>query len=85
MEKHYPETEQYLSIMHASDEALRELITYFETVEEPTLIVFFGDHQPSVESAFVEELMGKPLSALSLEEVQQRYNCLLYTSWLTVL
>lgn len=73
MEKHYPETEQYLSIMHASDEALRELITYFEKVEEPTLIVFFGDHQPSVESAFVEELMGKPLSALSLEEVQQRY------------
>ena len=50
MDKHYPETEQYLSIMHASDEALRELITYFEKVEEPTLIVFFGDHQPSVET-----------------------------------
>lgn len=69
----YPETEQYLSIMRASDQALQELITYFEAVEEPTLIVFFGDHQPSVESAFVEELLGKPLGSLNMEEVQRRY------------
>ena len=69
----YPETEQYLSIMHASDKALQELITYFEKVEEPTLIVFFGDHQPSVESGFIEMLLGKPLSALDMEEVQLRY------------
>lgn len=70
---HYPATEQYLSIMHASDEALQELITYFEGVEEPTLIVFFGDHQPSVESEFVEELLDQPLNALDLEHVQKRY------------
>jgi len=69
----YPETEQYLSIMHASDEALRELITYFEQVDEPTLIVFFGDHQPSIESAFVEKLLGQPLNTLNLEMVQKRY------------
>lgn len=69
----YPETEQYLSIMYASDKALQELITYFEKVEEPTLIVFFGDHQPSVESEFIETLLGKPLSALNMEEVQLRY------------
>lgn len=73
MSQRYPETEQYLSIMRASDQALKELITYFEAVEEPTLIVFFGDHQPSVEGAFVEELLGKPLSALNMEEVQRRY------------
>ena len=54
----YPETEQYLSIMHASDKALQELITYFEKVEEPTLIVFFGDHQPSVESSFYRNAAG---------------------------
>lgn len=70
---HYPETEQYLSIMHASDEALQELITYFEGVQEPTLIVFFGDHQPSIEGDFVEELLGRPLNALSMENVQKRY------------
>ena len=69
----YPETEQYLSIMHASDQALKELITYFEGVDEPTLIVFFGDHQPSVESEFIEKLMGKSLNALNMKEVQKRY------------
>lgn len=69
----YPETEQYLSIMHASDQALKELITYFKGVDEPTLIVFFGDHQPSVESEFIEKLMGKSLNVLNMEEVQKRY------------
>lgn len=69
----FPEMEQYLSIMHASDQALRELITYFRTVDEPTVIVFFGDHQPSVESSFVEKLLGQPLESLTLEDVQKRY------------
>lgn len=69
----FPETEQYLSIMHASDKALQELITYFENVDEPTMIVFFGDHQPSVESAFVEKLLGQPLNTLRMEDVQKRY------------
>ena len=69
----YPQTEQYLSIMKASDMALKELITYFEAQDEPTLIVFFGDHHPSVETEFEEELFGKPLGSLSLEEVQKRY------------
>ena len=69
----YPETEQYLSIMHASDQALKELITYFEGVDEPTMIVFFGDHQPSVESEFIEKLLGQPLDTLDMETVQKRY------------
>lgn len=69
----YHETEQYLSLMHASDNALRELITYFQSVDEPTMIVFFGDHQPSVESDFIEALKGKPMNELNLEEVQSRY------------
>lgn len=70
---HFNETEQYLSLMHASDNALRELIAYFKKVEEPTVIVFFGDHQPSVEGDFIAALKGKPLNELNLEEVQSRY------------
>ncbi len=69
----YPETEEYLSVMQASDAALEALIGYFEQVEEPTLIVFFGDHQPSVEQAFTEKLLGKSIENLTLEEVQRRY------------
>lgn len=52
----YPHAEQYLSLIKDSDEALEELITYFEGVDEKTLIVFFGDHQPNVESELVDLL-----------------------------
>lgn len=37
----------YASLIAITDQALGELIDYFEQVEEPTMIVFFGDHQPS--------------------------------------
>lgn len=37
----------YLSLIKESDKALQDLIQYFETVEEDTIIVFFGDHQPT--------------------------------------
>ncbi len=52
----YPKTEQYLSLIKASDEALEELITYFENVDEKTIIVFFGDHQPNTETEFFDEI-----------------------------
>ena len=41
--------------------------------DERTVVLMFGDHQPAVEQEFFEELYGKPLSKLSLEELQQRY------------
>lgn len=37
----------YLSLIAKSDEALSELIAYFEQESEPVLLVFFGDHQPN--------------------------------------
>lgn len=38
---------QYLSLIRLSDQALEELIAYFSNVDEKTVIVFFGDHQPN--------------------------------------
>lgn len=37
----------YLSLIKETDSALEELISYFQNVEEDTMIVFFGDHQPT--------------------------------------
>ncbi|MCR5099949.1 MAG: sulfatase-like hydrolase/transferase, partial [Butyrivibrio sp.] len=37
----------YLSLIKMSDSALKRLIEYFENVDEPTIIVMYGDHQPS--------------------------------------
>lgn len=50
---------QYLSLMKQSDQGLQELVQYFQAVPEPTLIVFFGDHQPHLPDAFYSHVMGK--------------------------
>ncbi len=64
----YPKTDQYLSLMKRSDEALEYLISYFKQSEEPTMIVMFGDHQPSVEDEFFDEIAGMPSSLVSHED-----------------
>nr|WP_233460795.1 LTA synthase family protein [Enterocloster lavalensis] len=60
LEGKYPKTDQFLSLMKASDDALGYLIDYFEQSGEPTMIVMFGDHQPSVEDGFFDEIAGQP-------------------------
>ena len=35
------------------------LIDYFSQVEEPTIVLMFGDHQPKVSEEFYERIMGK--------------------------
>ena len=40
--------EVYFSLIKLSDEALRELIEYYEATEGNTMIVLFGDHQPAL-------------------------------------
>lgn len=42
------ELQTYANIISSSVDAMEYLITYFETVEEPTVIVMFGDHIPSL-------------------------------------
>ena len=39
--------DQYLSLMRISDQQFENLVDYFSDEEEKTIIVFFGDHQPS--------------------------------------
>lgn len=68
-----PDAEQYFSLLRASDDALRELVEHFRQVEEPTLIVFFGDHQPPLKNAFYEALYGKKLSQRTTQEVLRQY------------
>ena len=48
----YPLTQRYLNLIHESDTAFKELTEYFEKVDEPTIILFFGDHQPGIEERF---------------------------------
>ncbi len=65
--------QQYFCLMKSSDNALRALIEHYEQVDEPTLIVFFGDHQPSLSNEFYETLYGKKLTERTPEEVLKQY------------
>lgn len=69
----YPDVNQYLSLVHESDKALEYLISYFESVDDPVEIVFFGDHQPSLSSGFYPYLNGKGLSGLTTDELEALY------------
>lgn len=72
--KNYPKTNKYLSLVKESDKAFQELITYFQNVQEPTVICMFGDHQPSIEQKFIAEALGvSSLSSLTLEQEQKRH------------
>ena len=65
--------EQYFALAKESDKALEELIAYYSTLDEPTLVVVFGDHQPPLKNAFYEELYGKMLSERTTREVMEQY------------
>ena len=68
-----PEVEQYLSLIHESDAALQKLIAYYEKQPEQAVIVFFGDHQPSLNSNFYPILNGKGLTGLTEDELEKLY------------
>lgn len=64
----------YLSLIKLSDQALENLIEYFSKADEDTVIVFFGDHQPSNSvAAPVWKLNGRSGDSLTEEEEARRY------------
>ena len=64
----YPKTDQYLSLMKRSDQAFQYLVEYFSLTDQPTMIVMFGDHQPSVEDEFYDDIAGMPSSEITVQE-----------------
>ena len=69
-----PGTEQYLSLILESDRAFQSLVEYFAAEEEETVILMFGDHQPTDYVAnCIVDLTGKTMDEMTLEEQQTRY------------
>ena len=67
----YPEEViEYLSLMKSSDYQFNELINYFKDLEEPTIILLFGDHQPKFTEDFPSYINDEDLS---IEEIQSLY------------
>ena len=69
----YPKTDQYLSLMKRSDQAFQYLVEYFSLTDQPTMIVMFGDHQPSVEQGFLDLAYGVTQEQMTMEQYMGKY------------
>ncbi len=72
-DSYYTEAKEFLSATKVSDDAFKYLVEYFEKKEAPVIICMFGDHWPSIETGFYEELLGKPQEEWELEDIQKRF------------
>ncbi len=72
-DSYYNEAKEFLSATKVSDDAFKYLTEYFSKQENPVIICMFGDHWPSIETGFYEELLGKPQNEWELEDIQKRY------------
>lgn len=66
-------TEEYLSLMKMSDDALKNLVAYFEKIDEPTMIVLFGDHQPHLANSFYKHVTGEFPELFSQEQTMDKH------------
>ena len=71
---------EYLSSAHVSDQAYEYLIDYFTEYDEPTIILMFGDHHPSIDEEFIDTVLGGTQDSLTLEQMQEKY-CTPYILW----
>ena len=66
--------DRYLSLIRLTDQSLEKLVDYFSTVDEKTVIVFFGDHQPSdTVAAQIQDSMLLPGESVPDEQLRKRY------------
>lgn len=68
-----PELKRYLNLIHHSDTALKSLIEYFSKQKDPTVIVFFDDHEPGLSNEVYSKILGKNVEKLSAEENMNLY------------
>ncbi len=65
---------QYLSLIRLSDASLEKLIQYFSGVDEKTIVVFFGDHQPNdTVAAPILAKNGISVKNMDAEQLKLRY------------
>ncbi|WP_181995777.1 LTA synthase family protein [Clostridium sp. AM58-1XD] len=78
----YADVQGYQSLMKASDRALEYLINYFKNVDDPVIICMFGDHQPTLNKEFEQQLIseGRENDDTDLT-IAQKYYSVPYFIW----
>lgn len=67
----YPTANQYLTLIHETDKAAEYLINYLTQSDRETVVVFFGDHLPALDTALYEEIHGGPFD--TMDEQMRHY------------
>ncbi len=70
----YGDADTYLTLIHKSDQSLEKLVNYFDATDDPTVIIFFGDHQPKLADEFYQMAYGKTMKEMKGEELMQFYH-----------
>ena len=66
--------QEYLSLAHATDAAFENLCNYFSNVDENTIIVMFGDHQPGMNDTTYQQLCPEMFQdGATNEEIEKKY------------
>ncbi|MBE7036461.1 MAG: hypothetical protein E7403_04130 [Ruminococcaceae bacterium] len=68
-DEEYPLATQYLNLIHETDMAVEYFLHELELREEPTIVLFFGDHLPQLESGFFDEIYGSNFKTLPEQQL----------------
>ena len=55
----YPKATEYLQLAQQTDAALEEFLGALEQLDEPTIVLMYGDHLPSVEDEFLSAVLDE--------------------------
>lgn len=69
----YLAVSEYAACVQRSDEDLADFLNELEVLDEDVIVLFFGDHQPSLTDVPDEAVYGKATDDMSLEELQELY------------
>lgn len=73
------DADTYLNLMRLTDDAFRNMLSYFEKEEEPVIICMFGDHQPKLNDEFYKAIFHE--KNLSEEEERALMYITPYVIW----
>lgn len=77
----YQTVNQYLSLIYQTDQAFQYLIEYFQQVEEPTMILMFGDHQPQVATNYYTDALGEGELDVATAQLKQKVPFLIWANY----
>lgn len=77
----YDDVEQYLSVIHETDNAVKYLIEYFSNIENNVVVVFYGDHFPRLNEQFYEEIHGGSFDTLNEQQLKYTVPFFIWTNY----